>query len=78
MNKQEREIEKQKEIFLKRLESITRFPGTPLAEFNCELCGCCTKFYAFTAFMYPDYSIKALCNPCGKKEYIRLDYGNKN
>lgn len=78
MNKQEKEVLKQQKIFLDRLERIVRFPGTPLAEIDCELCGCCTKLDAFTTFMYPDYTVKALCNPCGKKEYIRLDYGNKN
>lgn len=64
--------------FIERLEKISRHQGTPAAEFDCELCGQATSLAAFTTLVYPDLAIKALCNPCGKKEYIRLDYSNKN
>lgn len=74
----EREVMRQKDIFLKRLKEIVRYQGTALAEFDCELCGAKTGLGAFTAFMYPDYSVKALCNHCERKEYLRLDYSNKN
>ena len=72
------EIKKKYDDFFARLTAITRNAGTDKAEFDCELCKTATKFTAFTAFMYPDHTLKALCNPCGAKEYVRLDYGNKN
>lgn len=77
-DKQQKEIQEKYDEFVDRLHRIVRFPGTPLAEADCELCSSITKLDAFTAFMYPDYSIKFLCNPCGAKEKLRLDYGNKN
>lgn len=75
---QEEKIQKSSIEFQARLEKIVRHKGTENAEFDCELCGANTKLIAFTTFMYPDLSVKALCNPCGKKEYVRLDYSNKN
>lgn len=73
-----KEIQEKYDAFWKQFEPKVRHKGTALANFDCELCGCSTTFDAFTFFMYPDFSMKALCNGCGKKEYIRLDYGNKN
>jgi hypothetical protein len=74
----ERDIKRQQKVFTDRLISLVRNGGTEAAEFDCELCQANTKLTAFTCFMYPDHSIKALCNPCAAREYIRLDYGNKN
>jgi hypothetical protein len=74
----EEQLKKASEDFHKRLLEMTRNAGTPQAEFDCEICKTNTFFTNFVAFMYPDYTVKALCHGCGADEYLRLDYGNKN
>lgn len=78
MTPQEEKIKAAYDVFIQRLCDITVNPGTPQAHFHCELCGAKATMDAFTAFMYEDLSMKALCNPCGRKEMLRLDYSNKN
>jgi len=75
---QEKLIEINYKKFTEWMDQNVRYKGTEHAYADCQMCGCKIKMTAFTAFMYPDYTIKALCNPCGQKEFLRLDYKNKN
>lgn len=61
-----------------RLRKNTRYPGTDFAETDCELCGAAINLPEMTIFMYPEMTSKYMCNDCGRKEHLRLDYSNKN
>lgn len=78
MTRQEKEIIKQQQLFLKRFPGLVKFPGTDKAAFDCELCNLETSLLMMSVFTYPDFTIKCLCFKCANTEFIRLDYTNKN